>query len=68
MISIEKEKRPWGQFFVIHDESNYKLKRIEAMKTDKKFQTAEKLRGLLNFRRFSDQMNRLGAAYFWKIC
>ena len=29
MISIEKEKRPWGQFFVIHDESNYKLKRIE---------------------------------------
>ena len=29
MISIEKEERPWGRFFVIHDEPNYKLKRIE---------------------------------------
>ena len=29
MISIESEERPWGQFFVIHDEPNYKLKRIE---------------------------------------
>ena len=29
MISIESEKRPWGQFFVLHDEPNYKLKRIE---------------------------------------
>ena len=29
MISIEKEERPWGRFFVIHDEQNYKLKRIE---------------------------------------
>tara|TARA_S200000501_G_C20828274_1_gene745991 strand:+ start:369 stop:719 length:351 start_codon:yes stop_codon:yes gene_type:complete len=29
MISIEREERPWGQFFVIHDEPNYKLKRIE---------------------------------------
>ena len=29
MKSIEKEERPWGQFFVIHDEPNYKLKRIE---------------------------------------
>ena len=29
MISIESEERPWGRFFVIHDESNYKLKRIE---------------------------------------
>ena len=23
------KKRPWGSFFVIHDEHNYKLKRIE---------------------------------------
>ena len=29
MISIEREERPWGQFFVLHDEPNYKLKRIE---------------------------------------
>ena len=29
MISIESEERPWGRFFVIHDESDYKLKRIE---------------------------------------
>jgi len=29
MISIEKEERPWGRFFVIHNENNYKLKRIE---------------------------------------
>ena len=29
MKSIEKEERPWGRFFVIHDEPNYKLKRIE---------------------------------------
>tara|TARA_B100001175_G_C19511194_1_gene644000 strand:- start:4288 stop:4638 length:351 start_codon:yes stop_codon:yes gene_type:complete len=29
MISIEKEERPWGCFFVIHDEANYKIKRIE---------------------------------------
>jgi len=26
---IEKEDRPWGCFYVIHDENNYKLKRIE---------------------------------------
>lgn len=25
----EKENRPWGAFYVIHDEPNYKLKRIE---------------------------------------
>ena len=25
----EKEDRPWGTFYVIHDELNYKLKRIE---------------------------------------
>ena len=25
----EKENRPWGSFYVIHDEINYKLKRIE---------------------------------------
>ena len=29
MISIESEERPWGRFFVLHDETNYKLKRIE---------------------------------------
>ncbi len=29
MISIEKEERPWGCFYVIHNELNYKLKRIE---------------------------------------
>tara|TARA_A100001011_G_C14003293_1_gene712365 strand:- start:29 stop:379 length:351 start_codon:yes stop_codon:yes gene_type:complete len=29
LISIEKEERPWGRFFVLHDEKNYKLKRIE---------------------------------------
>lgn len=25
----EKEDRPWGVFYVIHDELNYKLKRID---------------------------------------
>ena len=29
MISIESEERPWGRFFVLHDELSYKLKRIE---------------------------------------
>ena len=29
MISIESEERPWGRFFVVHDEPTYKLKRIE---------------------------------------
>ena len=29
MISIESEERPWGRFFVIHDQPKYKLKRIE---------------------------------------
>ena len=29
MISIENEERPWGRFFVFHDEPTYKLKRIE---------------------------------------
>tara|TARA_B000000441_G_C21587398_1_gene257948 strand:- start:365 stop:715 length:351 start_codon:yes stop_codon:yes gene_type:complete len=29
MISIDKEELPWGRFFVLHDEPNYKLKRIE---------------------------------------
>ncbi len=29
MISIEREERPWGRFFVLHDELTYKLKRIE---------------------------------------
>ena len=26
---IEKEERPWGVFYVIHDEQNYKIKRLE---------------------------------------
>jgi mannose-6-phosphate isomerase len=26
---IESEDRPWGKFFVIHDESEYKIKRLE---------------------------------------
>ena len=29
MISFEKEERPWGRYYVLHDESSYKLKRIE---------------------------------------
>tara|TARA_B100000900_G_C20598366_1_gene724390 strand:- start:1668 stop:2018 length:351 start_codon:yes stop_codon:yes gene_type:complete len=29
MISIYSEERPWGRFYVIHDERTYKLKRIE---------------------------------------
>ena len=29
MISIEREDRPWGRYFILHDEPNYKLKRIE---------------------------------------
>ncbi len=29
MKYIELEQRPWGSFYVIHDEKNYKLKRIE---------------------------------------
>ena len=29
MISIEREERPWGRFYVLHDERFYKLKRIE---------------------------------------
>ena len=28
-IYKESEDRPWGRYFVIHDASNYKLKRIE---------------------------------------
>ena len=26
---LEKEERPWGRYFVIQDEINYKLKKIE---------------------------------------
>lgn len=26
---ITKDNRPWGEYFVIHDEKNYKIKRIE---------------------------------------
>ena len=29
MIVLETEERPWGRFFVLHDEPTYKLKRIE---------------------------------------
>ncbi len=29
MIVLESEERPWGRFFVLQDEPNYKLKRIE---------------------------------------
>ena len=29
MLSIESEERPWGRFFVIHDQPTYKLKRLE---------------------------------------
>jgi len=29
MLAIEKEERPWGRFFVLHNEPTYKLKRIE---------------------------------------
>jgi mannose-6-phosphate isomerase len=31
MKYIEKDIRPWGSYLVIHDEKNYKLKRIEVM-------------------------------------
>ena len=29
MTTLESEERPWGRYFVLHDEPNYKLKRIE---------------------------------------
>ena len=29
MKSLYNENRPWGTFYVIHDEANYKIKRIE---------------------------------------
>lgn len=29
MKYLEKDERPWGRYYVLHDESNYKLKRIE---------------------------------------
>jgi mannose-6-phosphate isomerase len=29
MNYIETEERPWGRYFVLHDEPNYKLKRVE---------------------------------------
>lgn len=31
MLSIEFEARPWGRYYVLHDEPNYKLKRIEVL-------------------------------------
>ena len=32
MNYLEIEERPWGRFYVLHDEQNYKLKRIEVDK------------------------------------
>ena len=29
MNYIEKDERPWGRYFVLQDEDNYKVKRIE---------------------------------------
>ena len=29
MISLKSEERPWGRFFIIDEQSTYKLKRIE---------------------------------------
>ena len=29
MNYIEKDERPWGRYFVLQDESNFKIKRIE---------------------------------------
>jgi len=29
ILSMDIEERPWGRFFVIHDQPTYKLKRIE---------------------------------------
>ena len=29
MKSINSEERPWGRFYVLHDQPTYKLKRIE---------------------------------------
>jgi len=31
MEYIERSKKPWGEFYVIHNEPNYKLKRIEVL-------------------------------------
>jgi len=31
MKYIDKQDRPWGKYYVIHDEKNYKLKRIEVL-------------------------------------
>ena len=29
MLYIEKTERPWGRFFVIHNETKYKLKKLK---------------------------------------
>ena len=29
MILLEKEERPWGRFYVLHNDSNFKIKKIE---------------------------------------
>ena len=31
ILSMDIEERPWGRFFVIHDQPSYKLKRIEVV-------------------------------------
>ena len=28
MKSLEKEERPWGRFYVLHNDSNFKIKKI----------------------------------------
>jgi len=35
MNHIEKVERPWGCFYVIHDENQYKLKRIELKSSER---------------------------------
>lgn len=32
---IESDTRPWGRYFVLHDELNYKVKRIEVEKSQR---------------------------------
>tara|TARA_B100001175_G_C19296276_1_gene535978 strand:+ start:109 stop:456 length:348 start_codon:yes stop_codon:yes gene_type:complete len=29
MILVDKEERPWGRFYVLHNDSNFKIKKIE---------------------------------------
>lgn len=34
-LFIESDERPWGRYFVIHDEPSYKVKRIEVDKNQR---------------------------------